>query len=144
VAVSGNSDVPDHSFAANITACTNCHAGATTFNVNGGEAGIKAALTEIETYLNTQGWLTRAEASPYPVLAEAELGDGNWPIDFPNPSGPGIAALTRDQAGAFYNYILVARGGAYGVHNPVYVRQLLWDSYFALAGKSLTSIPARP
>ena len=29
--------------------------------------------------------------------------------------------LTQDQAGALYNYILVARGGAYGVHNPKYI-----------------------
>ena len=52
--------------------------------------------------------------------------------------------LTQDQAGALYNYILVARGGAYGVHNPKYIAQLLYDSYFALTGLPLAAFPARP
>ena len=29
---------------------------------------------------------------------------------------------------------VVARGGAYGVHNPKYIGQILYDSYFALTG----------
>ena len=33
----------------------------------------------------------------------------------------GGALLTRDQAAALYNRILLARGGAYGVHKPKYV-----------------------
>ncbi len=52
--------------------------------------------------------------------------------------------LTQNQAGALYDYILVARGGAYGVHNPVYIAQLLFDSYGALAGAPLAAFPARP
>ena len=51
--------------------------------------------------------------------------------------------LTQDQAGAIYNYILVARGGAYGVHNPKYIGEILYDSYFALSGLPLASL-ARP
>jgi hypothetical protein len=31
-----------------------------------------------------------------------------------------------------YNYMLVARGGDYGVHNPRYIGQLLYDSYQVL------------
>ena len=49
--------------------------------------------------------------------------------------------LTQDQAGALYNYILVARGGAYGVHNPKYVGEILFDSATALG---LTPLYPRP
>ena len=51
--------------------------------------------------------------------------------------------LTQDQAGALYNYILVARGGASGVHNPKYIAQLLYDSYLAVSGSTLPGF-ARP
>lgn len=143
VGVAANGNVADHSFQANLAACTSCHAGAKTFDINGGEGQVRAALTEFETWLNTNGWITRNEAAPYSALGASQVGDGNWAHDMPNPTGP-ITALSRDQAGAFYNYILVARGGAFGVHNPVYARQLLWDSFSALAGRPLASIPTRP
>ena len=140
-----NSGVPDHSFNPNLLACAQCHAGATTFNVNGFQSQIQSALTQIETWLNTQGFLTRADAAPYSTLTTGELGDGNWAEDEPVPGATIAGALlTKDQAGALYDYILVARGGAYGVHNPVYIAQILYDSYYALTGLSLAAFPARP
>lgn len=143
--VSDNSNVPDHSFNPQIAACKNCHAGATTYDINGFESQIQAALTQIETYLNGQGLLTRAQAPPYSPLASSELGDGNWNLDQPVPDGAlDGGLLTQDQAGALYNYILVARGGAYGVHNPRYTAQILYDSYFALTGLPLAVFPQRP
>ena len=36
---------------------------------------VKNALFEMEAALNTKGWLTRAEVSPYPVLTDEELAD---------------------------------------------------------------------
>lgn len=145
VPVAENGNIPDHSFAPNITACKSCHAGATSFDVNGAQARVKSAMTEIETWLNAHGLLTRAEVAPYTALTTVQLGDGTWATDQPVPGSMiAGAALTRDQAGAVYNYILVARGGAFGVHNPIYVSQILWDSYFALAGTPLVTIPGRP
>jgi hypothetical protein len=32
--------------------------------------------------------------------------------------------------------MLVARGGAFGVHNPVYAQQLLYDAYVATTGSA--------
>ena len=161
VTVAANSGVADHSFNPQVSACLGCHAGATNFNVNGFESQIQGALTEIETYLNGQGLMTRAAAAPYLPLTTAQLGDGNWSTDQPTPGGsigggatgdagsgdagtPGSGVLTQNQAGAIYNYILVARGGAYGVHNPKYIAQLLYDSYFSLTGKPLATFPSRP
>jgi hypothetical protein len=143
--VAENGNVPDHSFNPKIAACVSCHQGATTYDINGFEAQIQAAMTQMETFLNSQGLLTRASASPYVPLAADQLGDGNWNLDQPVPGGTLEGGLlTQDQAGALYNYILVARGGAYGVHNPRYVAQILYDSYMALTGLPLASFPKRP
>jgi hypothetical protein len=140
-----NVGVPDHSFNPNLLACAQCHATATSFNVNGFQSQIQSAMTQIETWFNTEGFLTRATAAPYAPLTAAQLGDGNWADDLPVP-GATVAGvlLTQDQAGALYNYIVVARGGAYGVHNPKYIAQILYDTYNALTGLPLAAFPARP
>jgi hypothetical protein len=143
--VADNSNVPDHSFNPQLSACKTCHATATTYDINGFESQVKAAMTQIETYLNNQGLLTRAASAPYIPLTSAQLGDGSWDLDQPTPGGNiDGGLLTQDQAGALYNYILIARGGAYGVHNPKYVAQLLYDSYYALTGLPLSAFPQRP
>jgi hypothetical protein len=140
--VADNSSVPDHSFNPSLSVCVSCHAGTTTFDINGFETQIQAMLTAIETYLNTQGVLTRASAAPYTPLTTAQLGDGNWALDQPVPGATlDGGLLTQDQAGALYNYIVIARGGAYGVHNPLYIGQLIYDSYHALTGTSLPTFP---
>jgi hypothetical protein len=141
--VADNSSVPDHSFNPTLAACANCHAGVTTFDVNGFQTLIQGELTSIETALNGKGLLTRSTGpAPYPALTMAQIGDGNWSQDMPIPTASvdGGVALTQNQAGALYDYILVARGGASGVHNPVYIAQLMYDSYFALTG---TNFPGK-
>jgi hypothetical protein len=134
--VATNANVPNHSFYAQVSACTQCHAGATTFDISGGRGQMQAALTELEKALNNAGYLTRATSAPYVALATTEVGDGNWAID--RPRGPNT--LTADQAGALYNYIIIARGGAGGIHNPKYVRQLIFDSYVAITGMPPTTL----
>jgi hypothetical protein len=146
VTVADNGNVPDHSFAPSLSACLGCHAGATSFDINSFESNVQSAMTQIETWFNQEGLLTRATAGPpYPPLITTQLGDGNWVQDLPVPGGPLEGGLlTQDQAGALYNYILVARGGAFGVHNPKYIGELLYDSYFALSGLPLSAFPMRP
>jgi hypothetical protein len=145
IPLADNHNVADHSFNPNLLACAACHATATTFNVNGFQSEVQNALTQIETWFNTEGLLTRATAAPYVPLTAAEVGDGNFADDMPVPGGTIAGALlTQDQAGALYNYILVARGGASGVHNPKYIGQILYDSYNALTGLPLSVFPMRP
>jgi hypothetical protein len=134
--------VPDHSFNPQIAACRGCHAGATTFDVSGFETDIQNELTQVETFLNGENALTRATAAPYSGLAPSNLGDGNWSQDQPVPGATLEGGLlTQDQAGALYDYLLVARGGAYGVHNPKYIGEILFDSATALG---LAPVYARP
>jgi hypothetical protein len=104
---------------------------------------VQGELTDLERALNNLGWLTRAASAPYTPLTDPDggggtVGDGNWATDQPTPG----YSLTGDQAGALYNYILVARGGAYGVHNPLYEKELLYDSYVAVTGSAPPTFPS--
>ncbi len=145
--VATNSGVPDHSFAPQLSTCQGCHAGAASFDVNGGQTLTQAGLTELEGALNAAGYLTRSSAPPYLPLSMANVGDGSWATDDTRPNaGPdgGATVLTADQAGALYNYITVARAGAYSVHNPKYIQELLYDSIVATTGHVPASITVRP
>ncbi len=137
---------PNHSFYPQVIACTNCHAGATNFDISGGQSQVKAALSELQKALNDAGYLTRSAAAPYLPLQPSELADGLFETDKTRPgSGPdgGTLHLTADQAGALYNYLLLARGSGLGVHNPKYAKQLIVDSYVAVKGLPPASL-ARP
>jgi hypothetical protein len=145
--VADNQDVPDHTFNPQLSVCAStCHPGATSFDVAGGESTVKSEMTDLERALNDEGWLTRSSAAPYVPLTDpdggsGEVGDGNWADDTPAPG----FTLAAGQAGALYNYLLIAKGGAYGVHNPLYEEELLYDSYEAVVGKPPpTFATARP
>ena len=61
--------------------------------------------------------------------------DTDYGLDEALPKN-GVDAAT---AGALYNYFVMARGSALGVHNPVYSGQVLYDSIQAVGG-DLTNI----
>jgi hypothetical protein len=138
-----NGGAPNHSFYAQLSACQSCHVGAKGFDINGGQSLITAALFELQAALNTAGFLTRSAAPPYMPLQAADLADGAFQTDKaknPPATDAGPAVVTADQAGAVYNYFIVARGGALGAHNPCYTQQLLFDSYKAITNNPPTSI----
>jgi hypothetical protein len=142
-----NQNAPNHSFFPQLSACQRCHAGATSFDVAGGQSTVKGMMFEFQKDLNNLGYLTRNDTAPYAPLSGSQLTDAAFSIDLTNPTGgPGNTApsLTADQAGALYNYIIIARGGAMGVHNPLYVKQLIFDSIKALTGSAPTTLPVRP
>jgi hypothetical protein len=141
--VDGGATWANHSFYPQVAACTSCHVGATNFDINGGEGQIKAALFELQKALNDAGYLTRGTVAPYPPLQPSELTDARFAFDKTRPGGGaegGASHLTTDQAGALYNYILVARGGALGVHNPKYTKQLIFDSYVVIKSLPPTTL----
>jgi len=93
--------------------------------------------------LNEHEWLTQSEEAPYLPLTD-ELESDELDLDKANPGGAESVDLSADEAGALYNYFVLARGSALGVHNPIYTEQLIYDSYFALTGEAPDIMPTRP
>lgn len=141
--IASNQNVGDHSFAPHVSTCTTagCHAKAKDFDVAGGKTAMTAGIQELRVALNNKGWLTRSESAPYAALSTSDLADPQMQLDL---TTPGVTGLTADQAGALYNYLLLARGSAGGVHNPIYVRQLIFDSVMAVTGAAPATLPTRP
>ena len=143
-AVADNLDVGDHSFYPALSVCKNCHGNnITDFNVGGGQGDTKIKLRSLRTKLNEMGLLTRNGTAP---LTDSELADDNFADDDTRPQNyttdPMDPPLTSVQAGALYNYLVMARGSAFGVHNPNYSEEILYDSIQAIGG-DLTNI-SRP
>jgi hypothetical protein len=140
--VDSNAGIGDHSFAPALSTCTSsgCHVGATSFDVIGGQTDMKESLRELRQALSDAAWLTRSEVAPFDALTPQQIADDNFAEDSPRAA----TGLTAAQAGAVYNYLLIARGGAGGIHNPLYVRQLIFDSYVEVTGDPPPSMQTRP
>jgi hypothetical protein len=141
--VESNAGVGDHSFYPQLSSCkaSGCHSNATSFDVGGGQSSMRGGIQELRIALNDLGYLSRSESAPYEALTEGQLGDFVFHEDHVRP---GATGLTADQAGALYNYLLLARGSGNGVHNPIYTKQLVYDSVRALTGSAPATIPIRP
>ena len=147
----GNGDVPDHTMKPALTLCKTCHGQSmTTYDPTGGRNNLIAGLRELRTLLNDRNLLTRATVAPYAGLNEEEVADTQFHLDkVRQNSGPAGAhqTLSADEAGAVYNYLIIARSKDLGAHNPVYTRQLLWDSISLLklgVAPAVLSAPNRP
>ena len=107
-AVASNQGIGDHSFAPHLSTCQSagCHANAKSFDVGGGKSAMTAGIQELRSDLNDLGWLTRSATAPYVPLSDTDLADSQLELD---QAMPGVAGLTGDQAGALYNYFLLAR-----------------------------------
>jgi hypothetical protein len=140
--VAANQGVGNHSFYAQLSACQKmgCHVNATSFDMAGGQSAVRSNLQDLRVALNTAGYLTRGTVAPYPALSADELKDLTFSLDQVRPS----TAVPADKAGAVYNYLVLARGSADGVHNPLYTKELIYDSYQAIAGTFPPSLPTRP
>jgi hypothetical protein len=137
-----NQGIGDHSFKPQLVVCKQCHAAATDFDVNGGQSRTEITLQQLRVLLNTAGYLTREENGGTPLTAD-QLADTEYGLDEPSNA----TGLVANDAGALYDYIIVARGSALGAHNPPYVGQLLYDSIDWMDNKALDNSPtgiARP
>jgi len=147
--VAANGNVPDHTMKPTVAFCKTCHTqyNGTTFDIQGGQATVRRALRELQAALNDAGMLSRADAPPYTELSEEQLADDQFHLDHVRPNsapGGGHIQANAARAGALYNYLILARSKDFGVHNPTYAKQLLWDSIFELKSGNPTSLPSRP
>jgi hypothetical protein len=133
--VAENQGVGDHSFAPRLDTCKTCHSTAKNFDVLSGQTTVKAGLQRLRETLNDLLLLTRDPGPTFGPLDAAALADANFALDLARPKNP----VTADVAGALYNYFVLARGSALGVHNPAYTRQLIFDS-IEKAGGDTTGI----
>nr|MBD3622708.1 hypothetical protein [Sunxiuqinia sp.] len=83
-----------------ISACTQCHSGATNFDVNGKLTEIAGLVTELEVLLAAEG-----------AFADGEVVEG---VD-----------VSVDVLGAAWNYLHIYDDHSQGVHNPAYTEALL-------------------
>jgi len=155
-AVKTTKDLPDHTFIPQLTYCKTCHgsAAATNFDIVGGQTSVKTLLKELQGLLNDKNLLTRSEAAPYAALAGSQLTDGAYQLDEARPeyyaaADGGTAAVKNNAidektAGALYDYLLIARGKDFGVHNPLYVKQLLFDAISHLKELRKAADPTNP
>ncbi len=152
VEVASNKNTPDHSMIPGVTFCKTCHTtyAGTTYDIQSGQSTVRAGLKELQAALNARGLLTRSSAAPYMPLSDSELNDGAFYLDKTRPKsgtdgdgGVVDQTLNANDAGAVYNYLIIARGKDYGVHNPTYTKQLLWDSIKQIKGSTPTFMSAR-
>lgn len=137
-AIPTNLGVANHSFYPQRATCNGCHgASPPSFDIGGAQSEVKDRLQRLRVALNTLGLLTRDGTN---TLSSTELTDQEWASDDARKQTAGVA---KNTAGALYNYFLVARGSAFGVHNPKYTNQLLYDSIEAVAG-DLSGFPRPP
>lgn len=123
-----NMGVGDHSFRPRIEACKDCHKTATNFNILDSQSRTTTGLQHLRKALNDAGLLSKdgINAIDAPTLASDK--------DFAHDVALKKNAVPASLAGALYNYFLIARGGALGVHNASYTSQLLYDSVEAASG----------
>lgn len=141
--VAANNDVPDHTMKPSLALCkSTCHSQYTgnDYNIDNGRTIVTTLLLELQDLLNARGYLTRSSSAPYNPLEADELQDRQFHLDAARPNN----TLSADDAGALYNYLIIARSKDLGVHNPRYTKLLLWDSIFHLKGMEPTSMITRP
>jgi len=128
-AVDANMGIGNHSFYPQQTACAECHSSATNFDVVGGQTKVKAELQRLREALDALSLLSR-DGTTALGSNTADLNDTNWDQDVALPQ----KNVPADVAGALYDYFVMARASGFGVHNPSYVNQILYDSIEAAGG----------
>jgi hypothetical protein len=131
--VAENGGIGNHSFYPQLSSCQSCHAGATSFDVVGGQGKVKVMLKSLRKALNDKFLLTRNGTTQ---LSADELADEDFELDesLPASAAPGRPPVIPATAGALYNYFVMARGSGLGVHNPKYTGQILYDSIESVGG----------
>lgn len=101
-----------HTWWPSVASCTECHDGATDFNIGGVQTEMQANLDELRDLLVAAG-----------VVEFVEEDDAYEPV---------VGVYPKHQARAFFNWVGLAEDRSLGAHNPKYYRALLENSIEAM------------
>jgi hypothetical protein len=90
-----------HTWNPSVANCVQCHADATSFDINGVQTEVQGMLDDLKGSLVAAGMLTASNDSPVPGTYDSV------------------------KAAALYNYLYVEQDRSLGVHNPSYVKKIL-------------------
>jgi nitrate/TMAO reductase-like tetraheme cytochrome c subunit len=118
-----------HTFKANLDyfaqTCATCHVDQEpTFNIGGLQDEVKLMLDKLE-------------AAILDAAGAAKIDTGGGVFTYYDANGEEISEVSHEVYVASYNWRLVAKDGSYGVHNPLYAKSLLQESYKLLTGEDL-------
>ncbi len=105
----------------NVAGCLTCHSGVKSFDINGTQSDVEASLVQLRNTLSTKGWIDTTSSG----------GEYNMDVVVATSSKP--LKLSANQAGALYNYMMIAADRSMGVHNPNYIKTLLTGSINAVS-----------
>ncbi len=124
----------DHTFNPDVSACLTCHdaidsaeirAGRNAFDFGGSRAMVDAKIAELADLLVAKGLLSEEK--------EWEIGEDGVNVQVVHGYHPVVGKYPAAEAGALWNYILIAiEDGSHGAHNPAYTIALLDASIAAL------------
>ena len=96
-----------HTWHVDVESCTDCHEGATDFNINAVQTEVQDMMTQLKAKFIAAGMWDETDDEIIP---------GNYPLD---------------HAGAYYNYAWVLDDRSDGVHNAAYIKTMLTNSIAA-------------
>ncbi|MFY0653162.1 MAG: collagen-like protein [Cyclobacteriaceae bacterium] len=118
-----------HTFNPALDACTECHPGASSFDINGSQTAIETQLNELRDLLVTAGVIEQESELTYEINQETGLIEA---ITEPGGYHPVVGVYTKEEAEAFFNWDGMVEDRSLGVHNPKYAKALLTNSIEAL------------
>lgn len=127
--------------AQNLNACLPCHKTIRSFD--------RPAYADFDGNGITEGiqkevhGLIEALSKAVNEVICGTFGHSRGKMIFKEAAGTDITSVPKAVYGAVYNIIMVENDGSFGVHNPVYVVQLLQQSYKELMGKDLPGAKIR-
>lgn len=119
-----------HTFRADLKyfdqTCGSCHVDGTekSFNIAGLQDEIKEKLAKLE-------------AAILDATGAVKIDTGGGVFTYYDADGNIITDIPHEAYVATYNWRLVAADGSFGVHNPLYAKSLITESYKFLTGKDL-------
>lgn len=124
---------PSHTFKADVKPCQSCHQGISDINMKAkadydGDGSIEGFQEEVDGLLKLLHDTIEAE------LDGGTFSTGHGQIVFTGKDGNEMSEVSPDLYHAAWNYYLVMNDGSRGIHNPVYVVQLLQQSVLMLGG----------